>query len=235
MILNPRFRANRLSTIIVAQTNHPTGTSKDQARAASLLSFLAPKVMYFGQDQAPNMDGMRFTKSDGIPSLSQVLGRYAVSIPGYETCALMDASTTFDPHLDELFAYVKKFGLEMAWAAKASVLGDSFPKMFLMSAPVVHHIIGSIGKDIPFTTGWQAEVDAIIKKIMLPHRYVDASAYLNVKEVFEVAKTAPAPILNAYDIPLEKEKQKHGPRKNSVLRRSNKISKASGDRNGEGK
>lgn len=112
------------------------------------------------------------------PLVADVLRAYIVQIPGNEIFAIAAPNIRFNGPQVDLFAHVEKEKMERAWACYCSFEQNNPPKCFILSAPVLPHILRDIPNTLTFDgVAWSVWLDGWLSKFMLKHRYFNGNQF----------------------------------------------------------
>lgn len=189
-----QFQAQRNKKVVTTLTGIDSRLSTpviDQIRNIGKSSLVCDRVFVCGPVDPGEGDGIRWFKTNPETPIRNLLGTYAMQIPGVEVCALVGPESHLGEEQSPLLEFVFKQKMELAWAAYACKDGP-VPKIFVMSAAVVPHIMRDIPITLTFGDNWQIWMHEWMGRLMPPHRYVNASH-------FDIVRSAP-PVLNAYDL-----------------------------------
>jgi len=200
-----KIKKTKLATIVTAISGKLSVPVEAQLLAVNGWSNAAARVIVHSAYKMPVMpnNGIRMasTKQEN-PAVADILRAYVVQIPGDEIFAIAAPNISFNPDQLKLFTHVEKEKMERAWACYASTGGSKTPSVFVMSAPVLPHILRDIPNTISFADeSWSVWMDNWLSKFMLKHRYFDGNQFNLVSPL-----TVPAETVDVVSVNLENYK-----------------------------
>lgn len=217
-----KLKRTKLGTVITTLDPALDTPLEDQRRAISNYATKAPRVLVSGPEVPPKADGVRHVKTTTLPQIKNLLGTYMQTIPGSEICLITNPNALITGDIQAILAHVDSIRLDIAWACNINAAGR--PIAFILSSPVVAHLMNDLPQGMTFKHDWQAWTHGWMGRL-LRQRYFDgtqfglltlAAPYVphggqEVKAQAEKAITDD--ILNAYSIPepkVEAPKPKRG-------------------------
>lgn len=156
-----------------------------EAQTQAVVNWVPAAAMTYvlSKHEIKNKIGLTWQKSyKPKPLLKDSLQNYMGRIRGYETIGLVSPDVTVNPDFTKLHEAVVGQRLQMAWAFRFEI--DSLPKMFVVSTPLIAHMLNACPERLVFDgPEWPRWVHEWITKSTLPHRYVDGTSFGNVSTV----------------------------------------------------
>lgn len=166
-------------------------TAKDNegaAQQAANISLWGCGAMVYVVTDIQFVDGhIRTTppKDKDEPTVKEVFGQFMLNTPGNRVVAICDPDTVLGTDAEPLFKWVDKSGMQLAWGGYA---GTPWPKLFIMSAQVIHYFFRNIPPNLKFSDSqWRVWLDNWLNLNLQSHRYFNVNDYGLVIE--EVPKT----------------------------------------------
>lgn len=168
------------------------------------------KVLVIGPvEPAPPSNGLRYLKTGAKPTINNLLATYMQSIPGSDICVLTTPNIELaDP--SKLLEEVDARKMEMAWACHINV--DGKPTAFIMSSPVIAHLMNDLPQFTTFHHEWQNLVHNWMLRL-LRHRYFDGTDF----GVFKGVKREETPFVSMAELgQIIQQAQKPEPKRAAV-------------------
>jgi hypothetical protein len=197
-----KLKRTKVSTILTTLDPALTIPLDIQQRAVANFATQAPKVIVVGPQEIAKAPGLSHVKTGPTPAINNLLATYMQRIPGAEICALISPDVLITGDLLPLLKHVDTLRLDLAWACHLNV--DGAPKGFIMSSPVVAHLMNDLGATLNFTHDWRNNVHLWMNKL-LRQRYFDGTQF-NILTGMTPAAPAPIPTPPA-DAPAAEEKK----------------------------
>lgn len=194
-----KIKKTKLATIITAISGGLKTPTEAQLLAVNEWGNAAGRVIIhsaYKMPVTPN-NGIRVapTRQEN-PSVADIMRAYVVQIPGDEIFAIAAPNLLFNGDQLKLFAHVEKEKMERAWACFVTTPGNNAPVAFVMSAPVLPHILRDMPNTLTFANeSWAVWLDQWLSKFMLRHRYFDATSFDLVSPL-----VAPIEVLQSVDL-----------------------------------
>lgn len=174
----------------------------DAAEIVTQWSKCVPRVNVCGDVAPPKGDGIRHIKFTAQPTLVTVLGQYMRTVPGSELSIIAEPEFLLSRDgIEKFMESIQSLRPEMGYGAYINVNGK--PSAFIVSTPIIAHMIRALPTDLGFSGRWREVVHTFLSNSMR-HRYQDISSFGIVQEV---AKALPE-VVEAPPVP---EKRKKGP------------------------
>lgn len=195
-----KIKKTKLATIVTAITDGLNVPTEAQLLAVNEWGNAAGRVIVHSAYKMPinPSNGVRMASTKQVnPSLGDILRAYVVQIPGDEIFAIAAPNIKFSGDQLALFEHVSKEKMERAWACYVTVDGSKTPSAFILSAPVLPHILRDLPNTLSFAhESWSVWMDQWLSKFMLKHRYFDATG-------FNLASRLTAPVEVIQEVNLE--------------------------------
>ncbi len=192
-----KIRKVALNTILTA--THPIlGPIKDQFDVIKGWDKSAARIIIH-TNETPDIAiaGARlYMNKTNITTLADMIRGYVVQIPGAEVFAIAAPNVEISPDQKEFFAHVEYQKMERSWAAWSGKDESGLPKVFIITAPVLPHILRDLPNNLTFgTNAWARWLHDWLSKFMLQHRYIDASRFnLTPTKVVVMPEIATQPV-----------------------------------------
>lgn len=191
-----KIRKVALNTILTA--THPNlGTIDHQFDVMKAWEKSAARIIIH-TNEVPKISilgGRIYPTKTGITSLSDMIRMYVVQIPGAEVFAIAAPNTKIAPDQKAFFEHVEYQKMERSWAAHSGLDADGLPRAFIMSAPVLPHILRDLPEGLTLgNNSWSKWLHEWLRKFMLQHRYFDATKFnITPTETVVIPEIAPLP------------------------------------------
>jgi len=187
-----KARKTKLSTIVTAISGDMGILVEDQMLTVNEWDASSARVIVHSAYKWPitPANGVRIapTKHNN-PLVADVLRAYIVQIPGNEIFAIAAPNVKFNGPQTDLFYHVEKEKMERAWACYCDNGESKVPVAFVLSAPVLPHILRDIPNTITFANpSWATWMDGWLSKFMLKHRYFNGNQFNVVGDVSDGTK-----------------------------------------------
>lgn len=179
-----KYRRPKIGTVLSTISPNLPYSIEDQKNAVSSWSKLVPKVMIIGDLVPPKADGVRHVNVR--PTLNNLLGTYAQSMPGLEGVCITNPNVELDEDgLKNLVDYITSQRMELNWGCVSG-------RTFFMSSQIAAHLVTDLPANIFFHNEWQPWMDNWMRRL-LRNRYLDASKFNLVKLSIPEAKPEQLP------------------------------------------
>ena len=180
-----KARKNKLSTIVTAISENLGPLVEDQMLLVNEWDKSSARIIVHSAYKWPvsPSNGVRISPTKHkSPLVADILRAYVVQIPGNEIFAIAAPDVEFNGPQVDLFAHVEKEKMERAWGCYCSSEQGNPPKCFVISAPVLPHILRDIPNNLTFEgVAWQVWLDTWLSKFMLKHRYFNGNQFKIIK------------------------------------------------------
>jgi hypothetical protein len=170
-----KLKRTKVSTILSTIDPALSASLEDQNKAVQNWTTRIPKVIVIGPS-APTAkaDGLSHIQTGPTPAMVNLLATYMKRIPGAEICMLAGPDVLITGEIEPLLKHVDTLRLDIAWGCNLSING--VPKAFVLSSPVVVHLMNDLNPMMNFTHDWRTVVHSWMQKL-LRQRYFDGSQF----------------------------------------------------------
>ncbi len=221
--LSVKRPAYKLGTILTSVSAHQLLSIDEQIKNIAAWDGSVARVFVHTQMPLPSYFGIRPVASDGEKtSFREVLANYVFQIPGADTVVICNPDVLVSKDSGVIIDYAINNRMEMVWGGYC-LLGTETPRAFVVSAPVISHLLNDIPLDMKFASGeWRSWMHNWMTKFMMRHRYFDATKFNIISEGYAEPKAIEykANILEAKAVnpepfvpPAQPEKKKPGRKK----------------------
>lgn len=154
-----------------------------------------PKVNVCGETPPPKGDGIRHIKFTAAPTIVTMLGHYMRTVPGSELAIILEPEYKLSREaIDKFLDSMQSLRPDMGFGAYITI--DGKPAAFVVSTPIIAHMVRALPTDLQLTGNWTEIVHAFLGNSMR-HRYQDISSFgiiqFAANPLPEVVEAPPAP------------------------------------------
>lgn len=197
---------SKINTILTATTDRLPEPTNNQLMVTQDWCSCADRVIVHSNGKPTTIvpQGFRLNPTRSTnPTLADIFRAYLVQIPGGEVFAIAAPNVRFNPEQRDFFSFVNDNKMERAWASYLTTGGFPVPQAFVISAPILGHIMVDIPPNLTFDgEGWAVWLHDWCGKFLMKHRYFDGSSF----EVILPIILSPVKPAEEYDLTVEPPK-----------------------------
>lgn len=180
MITELKVRKTSIATILTIIEPDSTVLVEDQIDNVLMWQGSAARIIVHTDLKLPQNRGIRpvFNTKRSLP-LRDALANYVVQIPGMEVFAIAAPDVRITPDIIKCVEHAESQRMERAWACYShSNLITIAPKVFVMTAPVLPHVLRDMPPTLNFSSDtWAEWLHDWLTRFMLTHRYFSANSF----------------------------------------------------------
>lgn len=139
------------------------------------------------------------TDKNACPYIRDMFSKHLFRMRGIEAVGIGIPGITLSEDFSPVFNAISQYRMEMAWAFYIRTSSSVYPKFYVVSTAVIHHLLNDVPQSLTMSgTDWSQWIHEKLSSIMQPNRYGDLSGLGLVKDVeqpkavvFEPVKAIP--------------------------------------------